>query len=296
MKSTDFSPQFSEVWGANASTGTITYPIPETTTTSGRASLDVGFSSVNMTALAAGGIPPFGQDFNGILKMLSTSAQNYEAGNIPVWSSDMATNISGYPEYALVQYGGTYYVSTSDGNITTPGATGSSWKNLFDGYVTGTTTANVGVTNLEAVNFTGTDNSAALMRVETPAGTLDLPSETNVLDQLQSAITSGRWLNRSNNTPGFTTLPGGWILQSGTAYTASSGLVTIDFPITFPNMCIAAFTAEQDAAGTWFSGSPTVIGMTSRASNQVTMYGMAWNNGSWVARGNISAGWYAIGY
>ena len=136
MKSTDFSPQFSEVWGEDASSGTITYPIPSTTTTSGRASLGAGFTSVNMTPIAAGGIPPFGQDFNGILKMLSTSAQNYEAGNVPVWSSDMATDISGYPEYALVQYGGTYYVSTADENITTPGATGAYWKSLFDGYAT----------------------------------------------------------------------------------------------------------------------------------------------------------------
>lgn len=296
MKSTDFSPQFSEVWGENAASDTITYPIPTSTTTSGRASLDSGFTSVNMTVLAAGGIPPFGQDFNGILKMLSTSSQNYESGNVPTWSSDFSASIGGYPEYSLVLYNGNYYVSTSDSNTTTPGASGAYWKSLFDGYVSGASTNNVAVNNIQAVNFTGTDNSAAVLRAETPAGTVDFPSETNVLDQLQLAITSGRWLNRSNNTPGYTTLPGGWILQAGSAYTASNGLVTINFPIQFPNMCISAFPAEQDAAGTWFSGVPTVIGMTSRASNQVTMYGMAWNNGSWVARGNISCGWFAIGY
>lgn len=128
MKSSDFSPQFSEVWGANADSGTITYPIPATTSTSGRASLNAGFTTVNQTALAAGGIPPFGQDFNGIFKMLSTSSRNYESGNVPAWSSSFATSISGYPQYAVVQYNGIFYTSTADGNTTTPGASGATWK------------------------------------------------------------------------------------------------------------------------------------------------------------------------
>lgn len=204
MKSTDFSPQFSEVWAEDASSGTITYPIPATTTTSGRAALGTGFTSVNMTPIAAGGVPPFGQDFNGILKMLSTSAQNYEAGNVPVWSSDMATDISGYPEYALVQYEGTYYVSTADGNITTPGATDASWQSLFDGYATETWVNGTfvsGTTGYEIkpngkIEQWGeyTTTSTGLLTVSFPTS---FPTSCDNI-QLTEADASGQW---TNNTP-----------------------------------------------------------------------------------------------
>lgn len=128
MKSTDFSNQFPTIWGISAETGTITYPVPSSSNTPGRATLSSGFTSTNMTPIASGGIPPFGQDFNGILRMLSTSAQNYEAGNIPIWSLGFAENISGYPMYAVVQYNGLFYTSTADNNTTIPGTSGALWK------------------------------------------------------------------------------------------------------------------------------------------------------------------------
>ena len=257
MKISDFSQQFSEVWGENATSDTITFPIPSTTTTSGWASLDAGFTSVNMTVLAAGGIPPFGQDFNGILKMLSTSAQNYESGNVPVWSSDFATDISGYPQYALVQYGGTYYTSSTDDNTTTPGASGSEWVGLLEGYAT----------------------------------------ETYV----EQGIVAGLGLAKYNSDPGYSTLPGGMIIQYGTSASGSEGGGSVSFPIAFPSACISVTISEDSAGATWpgtgSGGEPTVHGLQEApGTDSFTTYSMRWTGSSWVGQNGLGFSWQAIGY
>ena len=41
--------------------------------TPGTASYQTGFTSVNMEPIASGGVPPFGADFNGILKAATTA-------------------------------------------------------------------------------------------------------------------------------------------------------------------------------------------------------------------------------
>lgn len=132
MKLSDFAPQFGTLWAAGATSSTLQYPLLSGTSLStGRASIASGFPAANFTPPAAGGVYPWGADWNGALRTLSVSAQNYEAGNVPVWSAEMANNISGYPNCALVQYGGVYYVSMADANTTTPGASGASWQSLF---------------------------------------------------------------------------------------------------------------------------------------------------------------------
>ena len=48
--------------------------IPVNQTDATRASYEQGFPALNMTPIAAGGVPPSGQDFNGILYDLSNAA------------------------------------------------------------------------------------------------------------------------------------------------------------------------------------------------------------------------------
>ncbi|MEE8663516.1 MAG: hypothetical protein SOH81_08045 [Acetobacter sp.] len=81
-------------------------------------------------------MPPFGADWNGVLRMLFAAVQQLQARGIPVWDGNFAASVSGYPEGAMVSYGGSYYISSADANTTTPGADGASWKGLFDGYDT----------------------------------------------------------------------------------------------------------------------------------------------------------------
>ncbi|GAB6854472.1 hypothetical protein [Asaia astilbis] len=138
MKQSDFSPQFATLWGAQADTSHMQSPIPSTSSDNGRASLALGFPPANFTAPEAGGTFMYGQDLNGSLKMLSTSAQNYESGVIPPFSASFAASIGGYPAGAVVadtSTAGVYWRSTQDNNTTTPGASGAAWTNFFGGYL-----------------------------------------------------------------------------------------------------------------------------------------------------------------
>ena len=98
-------PLISIPFGNGAGGGYITEPIPVASQigiTPGAASFTDGFPPLTMTELSAGGIPPFGQDVNGILYMLSAHAAWISAGAPYKYSSAQATAIGGYPVGALL--------------------------------------------------------------------------------------------------------------------------------------------------------------------------------------------------
>lgn len=112
--------------------------IPQTQAAAGdgTASMALGFPPETFVARAAGGVPPRGADMNGFLNRLSQAVQLLQAGYLGPFDADFATGIGGYPAGAIVAgaVAGTFWVSTTDGNLTAPGATGASWVSLFDGY------------------------------------------------------------------------------------------------------------------------------------------------------------------
>lgn len=111
--------------------------IPATSNnTTGRAGYDQGFPPINMTALAAGGIPPFGQDVNGILFDVTTAIRYLEAGNSFPYDSTFATAIGGYNAGAVVSRtdGTGFWLNTVASNTTDPEAGGSGW---VPGYTSG---------------------------------------------------------------------------------------------------------------------------------------------------------------
>lgn len=121
-------------WGASAGTSYIR-AIPTASqigVTNGAASLTDGFPPLTFQPVAAGGIPPFGQDFNGILKQVTCNIQWYDnVGEPATWSSSLSTSIGGYPSGAIVQSAttpGTFWRSTADNNTTNPDASGAGWS------------------------------------------------------------------------------------------------------------------------------------------------------------------------
>lgn len=105
-------------------------PIPPAANpATGRAGFDQGFSAINMTAKEAGGIPPFGQDFNGIFYEVTNILRYMQAGGQPTFSSALATAIGGYPKGAMVlgSDGVTLWQSKVDSNSTNPNIAPSSW-------------------------------------------------------------------------------------------------------------------------------------------------------------------------
>lgn len=129
-------------FGANAPAGNIDV-IPETLSPSDppqKASWQAGFPPVTMIPLAAGGIPPRGQDFNGVLNAISEHTVFQGAGGQYKWDDAYVAANGGYPKDAVLQSddGLFLYISAVDGNSDNfnadPGVIGTSWL-LYAGTV-----------------------------------------------------------------------------------------------------------------------------------------------------------------
>lgn len=118
-------------FGKNATAGTIE-PIPDTAGPGDgpqKATWNYGFPQVTMTPLAAGGIPPQGQDVNGVLNAISEHTVFSGAGGQYTWSADYVAANVGYPKGALVARSDLsgYWQNTVDLNTSNPDSGGAGW-------------------------------------------------------------------------------------------------------------------------------------------------------------------------
>lgn len=89
----------------------------------GAASLTDGFPPLNFQPVAAGGVPPFGEDFNGLMNQVTKWNQWQEAGGPVLFDATFSTAVGGYPQNAIVQSNvtpGKMWMSTVDNNTTNP--------------------------------------------------------------------------------------------------------------------------------------------------------------------------------
>lgn len=94
----------------------------DATSTDAPASLQDGFPPETFVAIAAGGIPPSGADFNGLLKQI-TAWNRWQAAGVPAtFNAEFATLIGGYPKLTLLASTtpGKVYQSTAENNTTDP--------------------------------------------------------------------------------------------------------------------------------------------------------------------------------
>lgn len=123
-------PKFPLAFAQNAGAPFVR-PIPVASQigiSAGAASLNDGFVPLNATQIAAGGIPPFEQDMNGILRQITQGVQWQQAGGPLLYDADFATGIGGYPQYASVMSAvvpGNYWMSIADNNLTDPDSSSS---------------------------------------------------------------------------------------------------------------------------------------------------------------------------
>lgn len=135
MKSTDIPDLFTTPWANSASTSYIR-AIPSASqigVTDGAASLHDGFPPLCFTDRTAGGSPPSGKDFNGILNWVTAQLQWSQAGGPATYSGSFSTAIGGYPETAVVASAttpGLLYVNMVDDNTTNPDTGGAGWKQI----------------------------------------------------------------------------------------------------------------------------------------------------------------------
>lgn len=93
----------------------------------GKAGYAQGFGPVNLTPVEAGGIPPWGQDMNGVLYDLSTAIQYVQSGRAFPFDQDFANAIGGYGKGAFVtgvSDQSILYQSTVNDNTTPPPSEG----------------------------------------------------------------------------------------------------------------------------------------------------------------------------
>jgi hypothetical protein len=133
-------PTFFQAPFANSAGASYIRPIPVASqigVQNGAASLTDGFPPLTFLAVNAGGVPPFGQDMNGLLNQVTAGIQWEQVGGQPVYNATYANAIGGYPNGAVLQSGdGTgFWRNTVDNNKTDPDAGSAS----FTGSISGTT-------------------------------------------------------------------------------------------------------------------------------------------------------------
>lgn len=111
----------------------ITLPIPidsQISTTPGAASFTDGFPPLTMSDPdTQGGVPPFGQDMNGLLYTLSAFCAMLQAGQLCEFNDEAQYAWGGYPLGALLRKvdGTGFWFNVVDGNDTDPDAAGAGW-------------------------------------------------------------------------------------------------------------------------------------------------------------------------
>lgn len=78
--------------------------IPDNATGSNYASIQEGFPGMTMKAPADGGLPPWGQDFNGMFYMMSSQTCFLQNGGLITFDADVSAKIGGYPQGAILDY------------------------------------------------------------------------------------------------------------------------------------------------------------------------------------------------
>lgn len=88
----------------------------------GRASYSDGFPPLTRTPLAAGGVPPFGTDFNGVLNDITSALRWSQAGAGYPFNAAFNTAVSGYPKGARIPNSTLdgFWLNTTDGNSANP--------------------------------------------------------------------------------------------------------------------------------------------------------------------------------
>lgn len=287
MRDSDIPTRFIIPWAASAGSPYIR-PIPvasQISITPGAASLTDGFPPVTMQPQASGGVPPFGQDWNGILKQITQWAQWQQAGAPIGYDPTFSSSIGGYPNGAVLASaagGGNYWISTVDNNASNPDAGGANWNvagGLSQSAVAGATTTytqaqnNVQILRSNSgspmqdvlpgispgilaagtvIRVTNTD-SAALMSIRPGAGTaLSSPRARTVLGPGQSVviISDGsiyRVVSIANRVLlKSTDTP---IYVSGAGNDANDG-ITASTPLALPGTAYSWVLTEFDLGGT----------------------------------------------
>ena len=256
----------------------------------GLAGYDQGFPPINMQPKTAGGIPPFGQDFNGVFFDLTRAVQFQQAGGSFPYDSAWATAVGGYPVGALVSRSDNsgMWRNTVANNVSNPESGGAGWQPEDAGATSVTmTNANVTLTALQAARsviiITGalTANLQLIFPAYVKQWQVVNGTTGNFTITCKTAAGSGLALQRgqvasivgdgTNITGmdfssllavnGWQRLSSGLIIQWGTSGAMSGSpfaSVNVTFPIAFPNEAVACVAMSTGAGVSVSSNGPAL--------------------------------------
>lgn len=231
MLASDIPGKFPVPFGNGASSTYKTVPIPTASTGTARASLTDGFPPGTFLAIGAGGTPPDGRDFNGVLFEITGWERWIQAGGPIVYDAAFSTAIGGYPAGAVLSSNpaGGLWLSTADNNTTNPDAAGTGWASLLP---------------IKAPNPHDAADDTNFMTPADVADVLtDLPAGCDLV------------------TNGYYTMPGGLIVQWGRFNITGVANLVVSFPLVFPTACFSVVasggnsTTAQDNPVSVTSGS-----------------------------------------
>lgn len=106
--------------------------IPQSATGSNLASYEEGFPVITMQAIADGGMPPHGQDFNGMFYTLTDIARYAQAGGLYPFDKEFCAAIGGYPLGAILMSadGSKLWQNQVAGNANDPDSDDTNWTEL----------------------------------------------------------------------------------------------------------------------------------------------------------------------
>ncbi|EFO7853395.1 tail fiber protein [Salmonella enterica] len=134
MKLNDKPRQLAVPFASTGDKNNIPDKATQQTKESGNAAYDSGFPPVTMTPISAGGIPPHGKDFNGLMHDITAAIRYVQAGGLYTYNADFAGGIGGYAKDAILAGVSTtaVWLNTIDDNLTDPeGADSAGWVNLL---------------------------------------------------------------------------------------------------------------------------------------------------------------------
>ena len=140
---------FKKIW---AWSNTANAPLPPDTQAvpnSGRTSLALGFPPECSKSIAEGGVPPYGQDVNGILRQITANLEWYSRGGQFAWDASRS-----YDTPAIVFYSGAFYLALKSSTNQTPSTNSDYWRKILD--YTGFSTIQAQIESQMAGALTGT--------------------------------------------------------------------------------------------------------------------------------------------
>lgn len=249
--------------------------------TPGAASLTDGFPPLNFLDPTAGGVPPSGQDMNGILKILSQHTAFQGSGGCYRFDAALSTAMGGYPVGAVLQdnTGVSSYINILAGNTTdfnsTPASIGVSWM-PYGGA------------------FQATETIPGKAKIATQTQTNNIINDATIVTPLKL----GNGFVISLGTRGYIRFPtwlGSLVIQWGKEDGGANTSGIISYPAAFPTNFLFRMAKNTNGGTGSPLADPTEICIYATGSTTTFAWqGTNINTNTLAAVGEFS--WIAIGY